>query len=254
MGPSLVVSTAWTAKLSTEPARCSAGPQHAERPESERDLIPTGSWPQPKSARLERDARARPYVIGLTGNIGTGKSTVAAVLSGLGAQTIDADRVAHELLAQGTDTYQAVMEEFGRGILRADQEVDRISLANLVFSDPAALARLEAILHPAVLHEVDRRINAAEAQFVVVEAIKLFESGMHEQCDAVWVTTCRPEQQVIRLARQRGMSEEQIRLRANAQSPQSQLVAQADVVIDNGGSLSDTRAQVRRAWQSLEGV
>jgi dephospho-CoA kinase len=173
------------------------------------------------------------------------------MLSSLGAQIIDTDGVVHELLEKGTGTHQVVIDEFGRGILRGDGEVDRPRLAELVFSDPVALERLEGILHPAVIEEVGRRIDAAEALVLVVEAIKLFESGLHEQCDAVWVVTCHPDQQVIRLGRERGMSEEKIRRRINAQSSQSQMVARADVVIDNSGCQSDTRAQVRRAWQTL---
>jgi dephospho-CoA kinase len=251
MGPGLDVSTVRTAILSTESADCSEGSRRILTIDSEQAPIRMGNWRQPGSEQSRGNTKTKPYVIGLTGIIGAGKSTVAGMLSSLGAQIIDTDRVVHELLLQGTWTYQAVIEEFGRGILRGDGEVDRIRLAGLVFSDPGALERLEGILHPAVIQEVVRRIDAAEARVLVVEAIKLFESGMHKHCDAVWVVTCHPEQQVIRLGRQRGMSEEKIRLRANAQSPQSQMAAQADVVIDNGGCRSDTRAQVQLAWQSL---
>jgi Dephospho-CoA kinase (EC 2.7.1.24) len=131
-----------------------------------------------------------PYIIGLTGNIATGKSTVARMLRDLGATVIDADRVAHEVMRAGTPVHRAVVETFGPQVLRPDGEIDRARLGAVVFSDPQALAQLEAIVHPAVLEEVARRIAAAPTPVVVVEAIKLIESGMAEAFDALWVTTC----------------------------------------------------------------
>ena len=198
------------------------------------------------------------YVIGVTGNIGTGKSTVARMMAELGAHIIDADHVAHELMAPGTAIWQAVVEEFGPDVLgeggqgQSDSVIDRTKLGDIVFADPQALARLEAILHPAVIQEVNRRIHAADARVVVVEAIKLIEAGMHRGYDALWVVTCRPEQQVARLVAQRGTSEEEVRQRMAAQSPQTEKVAWADVVIDNSGSLAETKAQVERAWCALD--
>jgi len=194
------------------------------------------------------------YVIGLTGNIGTGKSTVARMLAELGAQVIDADRIAHELMGPGTPIGQAVVEEFGPDVLGEDGVVDRISLGEVVFADPQVLARLEAIVHPAVMQEVNCRIRASDARVVIVEAIKLIESGMYRDCDALWVVTCRPEQQVARLAAQRGMAKQEIRQRMAAQSPQAEKVALASVVIDNTGSLAKTRAQVEQAWAAVDGL
>jgi len=192
------------------------------------------------------------YVIGLTGNIGTGKSTVARMLAKLGAQVIDADCIAHELMAPGTSIWQAVVEEFGPEMVGENGAIDRARLGDMVFSDPQALARLEAILHPAVIQEVNRRIRDSDARVVVVEAIKLIEAGMHRRYDALWVVTCQPEQQVVRLATQRRMSEEEIKQRLAAQSPQAEKVALADVVIDNSGTLAETKAQVERAWRAVD--
>lgn len=192
-----------------------------------------------------------PYIIGLTGNIATGKSTVARMLSDLGATVIDADRVAHEVMRAGTPVHRAVVEAFGPEILRPDGEIDRARLGARVFSDPQALAQLEAIVHPAVLEEVARRIAAAPTPVVVVEAIKLIESGLAEAFDALWVTTCSFEEQVRRLMADRGLSRQDAQQRVHAQPPQEAKIARADVVISTNGSLEETRAQVEAAWRAL---
>lgn len=192
-----------------------------------------------------------PYIIGLTGNIATGKSTVARMLSDLGATVIDADRVAHEVMRAGTPVHRAVVEAFGPEVLRPDGEIDRARLGARVFSDPQALAQLEAIVHPAVLEEVARRIVAAPTPVVVVEAIKLIESGVAEAFDALWVTTCSFEEQVRRLMADRGLSRQDAQQRIRAQPPQEAKIARADVVISTNGSLEETRAQVEAAWRAL---
>lgn len=190
-------------------------------------------------------------VIGLTGNIGTGKSTVMSMLAALGATVIDADRVAHEVIAPGTPGWSQVVAAFGRGVVAADGAIDRARLGAIVFSDPAALARLEAITHPAIAIAIDQRLRAIERGVVVLEAIKLIESGLYRNCDALWVVTCRPEQQLERLMRDRRMSEAEARQRIAAQPPQSEKIALADVVIDNSGSVEETRAQVEAAWKAI---
>ncbi len=191
-------------------------------------------------------------VIGLTGNIGTGKSTVTRMLADLGATVIDADALAHEVIAPGTPGWQQVVDAFGPEVVAADGTIDRARLAAIVFSDPAALARLEAIVHPLVIQEADRRIRAIGRGVVVIEAIKLIESGMVRDCDALWVVTARPEQQLERLVRERGMSAAEVQRRMAAQPPQSEKVALADVVIDNSGTPEETRAQVEAAWRALQ--
>ena len=193
----------------------------------------------------------RPLLIGLTGNIGTGKSTVAGMLAELGADVIDADKVAHEVMRAGTPAHTAIVETFGSQVLTPDGEVDRQRLGALVFANSEALAQLEAIVHPATIEIINQRINTTSADVVVVEAIKLIEAGIAAACDSIWVTTCRPEQQVQRIVSVRSLSRIEAGQRVRAQSPPEKKIAHADVVIDNSGQLSWTRAQVQTAWERL---
>jgi dephospho-CoA kinase len=188
-------------------------------------------------------------LIGLTGNIACGKSTVARMLAELGAEVIDADRLVHELMAPGTESWQAVLRRFGREITRADGTIDRAKLGSIVFQNPEALRGLERILHPEVRKVAEARIAASEQPVVVLEAIKLIEGRWHERADSVWVVTCDREQQVRRLMETRGMQRSEAETRVDAQAPPEEKVRHADVVIDNGGSLDQTRAQVEAAWR-----
>lgn len=195
--------------------------------------------------------KRRPLLIGITGNIGTGKSTVSGMLAELGADAIDADKVAHEVMRRGTPVHTAIIEAFGPEVLADNEEIDRQQLGAIVFADPAALARLESIVHPATIEAIDRRIAATDASVIAVEAIKLIEAGLAEGCDSVWVTTCRPEQQVRRIMAARGMSQATAEQRVRAQPLQESKVARADVVIDTSGTLAQTQEQVRAAWQQV---
>ena len=198
-------------------------------------------------------ARVHPdhYVIGLTGNIATGKTTVAKMLEVLGAVRIDADRVAHWVMRPGTPAHTEIVEVFGEGILTAEGDIDRGALGGIVFSDPGALRRLEDIVHPATVAEVNRRIEQADAAVVVVEAIKLLEAGMARDCDSVWVTACPRGERIRRLVEGRGMSRAEAKRRVSAQPPQSEKVEQADVVIDTSGTLEWTREQVHAEWRNI---
>ena len=202
---------------------------------------------------MRRHGVGEPLVIGLTGNIATGKSTVARMLADLGADTIDADRVAHRVMRPGTPAHAAIVETYGQGVLAEDGGVDRKRLGDIVFADPQALRCLETIVHPATISAIRRRIEVTPAAVVVIEAIKLFEAGIAEACDSVWVTVCRPEQQIDRLVAGRNLSREEARQRVEAQRPQEERAALADVVIDNSGSLDATRDQVVAAWSRVVG-
>ena len=193
----------------------------------------------------------RPLLIGLTGNIGTGKSTVARMLTELGAEAIDADLVVHEVMQAGTPVHAAIVEAFGPEVLTPNGEIDRKRLGALVFAEPTALARLEAIVHPVTIEVIRRRIGATSAGAVVVEAIKLIEAGMADAYDSVWVTTCRREQQLERIMNERGLNRAEAEQRVQAQPPQEEKIARADVVIDNSHSLAQTQKQVQVAWERL---
>ena len=196
--------------------------------------------------------RSAQYVIGLTGNIATGKSTVAKMLEELGATAIDADALVHELQRQGTPVYDDIVAAFGPGILDQAGEIDRKALGAIVFADPAQLRRLESIVHPAVLIESMRRLMAAATPVAVYEAIKLIEAGRAKMCDALWVVTARPDVQLQRLMRDRHLSEAEARQRIAAQPPQSEKIRRATVIIDNSGSLEETWRQVTAAFRAIE--
>jgi dephospho-CoA kinase len=195
---------------------------------------------------------AKPFVIGLTGGIGAGKSTVLADLVSLGAEGIDADRLAHDLSAPGSPAYAPIITEFGRDILTPGGSIDRSELGRRVFADAAKLAQLEAIIHPVVGAAIAARVAASQAPVVVIEAIKLLEAGLSERlCDEVWVTRCSLRQQIARLRANRGMSEAEVRRRLAAQMPIKQMVSRAHRVIDTGGSRAETSVQTIAAWAKL---
>lgn len=192
----------------------------------------------------------RPYVLGLTGNIATGKSTVALMLGELGAELIDCDQMAHEAMAPGAAPNAAIAARFA-GVRQADGSIDRGALGRIVFSDPVALAELEAMVHPAVLAETRRRLAASRAPVVVVEAVKLFESGLDGDCDEVLVVAATEEIQLQRLTDRRGMSFEEAERRMLAQPHQEEKLARADRVVDNSGALTATWRQVVALWRDL---
>ncbi|HNT54363.1 MAG TPA: dephospho-CoA kinase, partial [Anaerolineaceae bacterium] len=191
------------------------------------------------------------YVIGLTGNIGTGKSVVRRMLEHLGAYGIDADALVHRAIAKGAPGYQAVVKAFGTWVLGPDEQIDRNRLGRLVFSEPEALALLEKIVHPLVAQAVDFIVQHATQPVIVIEAIKLLESGMAKSCDKIVVTYAPPETQIARLTQNRHMSEAEARQRIAAQPPQEQKMAAAGVVIRNIGTFEDTWRQVVTAWQKF---
>jgi dephospho-CoA kinase len=191
------------------------------------------------------------FVIGLTGNIATGKSVVRRMLEHVGAFGIDADALSNRAIQIGAPGYQAVIDVFGRFIVKDDGQIDRSRLGQLVFSDPEALLMLESILHPLVREAVDVLVRKNKNRVVVIEAIKLLESPLRQACDVIWVTTSESSRQLSRLQNFRGMIREEAELRMAAQSGQEEKIAQADTVIFNNSSIASTWEQVRAAWKLL---
>jgi dephospho-CoA kinase len=215
----------------------------------------------------------RPVRIGITGPIGCGKSTVAGWLGELGAVVIDADRVARRLTPPGSAPLAAIVDAFGRRVLRRDGTLDRTELGRIVFGDPAQLARLEAIIHPAVRPRIIELLAAADAAHVdgaegaagrpaavVIEAIKLVEGGLAALCDEVWLVTCDPAVQRKRIA---------VRGAAAGQSPdpadtEARIAAQSDMVerlrpsatriLDTSGSIAKSRSRVEAAFEAALGA
>jgi len=194
----------------------------------------------------------RPLTIGLTGNIATGKSTVLADLAARGAAIIDADKLAHRALTPDGPAYAAVAAAFGPTILAADGAIDRKALGAIVFADPAALAQLEALVHPVVFALAQAEIAATTAPVVVIEAIKLLESGrLLHLCDEVWVVVADEATQLRRLLQTRGMTDVEAHRRMAAQSPQAEKVKQATRVIENNGDRRALHAQLDRIWNEV---
>lgn len=190
-------------------------------------------------------------IIGLTGNIATGKTVVRKMLGHLGAYTIDADSLTHRIMAKDGPAFQKIIDLFGKFILDDQGNINRTKLGKMVFSDPEALAALESIIHPYVRKAVDYLIGRASQDVVVVEAIKLLESPLREKMDSIWVTVSSEDNQLTRLSRKRNMSAKDALQRMANQSPQSEKTEAADVVIHNDGGFEDTWNQVQAAWQEL---
>lgn len=198
------------------------------------------------------DGEAHGMKVGLTGGIGAGKSTVSKMLTELGAVVIDADQIARQVVARGTPGLQAVVAEFGEGILTEEGEMDRPAVAAIVFNDPDALKRLEGITHPLIFAEVLRQEEAAPAGAVIVHDQPLLtELGQADQFDAVLVVDVPVEVQIERIVRDRGWTPEEAQARINAQASREDRLAVATYVIDNTGTVADLRARVDEVWQEL---
>jgi dephospho-CoA kinase len=190
--------------------------------------------------------------IGLTGGIGSGKSTVAQMLADLGAHVVDADAIAREVVAPGTPGLAALVSTFGDGVLDGDR-LDRAALARIVFEDPDARARLNAITHPLIGARTAELVAGLPRDGVLVHDVPLLvELGMQDAYDLVVVVDAPDEVRVERLVT-RGLSEQDARARIAAQASRAQRLAAADIVLDNSGDLDDLRRQVTQAWRTITG-
>ena len=196
-------------------------------------------------------------VIGLTGGIATGKSTVSRMLAAAGAHVVDADQLAREVVEPGQPAWEAIVEHFGRGILLADRRIDRERLGDMVFHDPAKKALLDRIVHPAVFDAMARRLARLEKEdpggVAILDIPLLFETGKERGLDEVVLVYAPEAVQRERLMRRNGLSFEAAEARINAQMPIEEKRRRAAVVIDNSGDLEATRKQVERLWHRWRG-
>ena len=192
-------------------------------------------------------------IIGLTGGIACGKSTVSKALRALGACIIDADALAHELSQPNQALFNAYVQRFGMAIVTAGGTLDRAAIARLIFTDPAMRAEVEQISHPLIRRAVEERLRMAEKEqkrAAVLDVPLLFEAGWDALADEVWVVALPPEEQLMRLlARDKTMSEGEAHARIAAQMPLAEKCARADVVIDNSGTKEETRDYVGKLWE-----
>ena len=203
------------------------------------------------SPRRMDASSASPYVIGLTGPIASGKSTVAEVLRQRGAEVIDADRVYRDLLAPRSALWKRVVDRFGPTIVGSDGNIDRAALADIVFADPDALGELDRITHPAVIAEIRDRIAQTSSPLVVLEAVKLVQSGLAADVDALWFITADPETRLRRLISRSGMDEASARTRIAAAPSTVPEGVTVDAIIDNSDDLASTSSAVDDAWHAV---
>jgi dephospho-CoA kinase len=194
-------------------------------------------------------------LIGLTGNIGTGKSTVREILAGLGATTIDSDTLGHELLDNSKKIYRELVDMFGQNIVGEDNRIDRKKLADIAFRDKAAQLQLNRIMHATIDEEVRRRIEQSRKRgdrVVVIEAALLIEANMNLTMDLIWVTTAPRDVILGRLKRQKGLSEDEILARFDKQMPQEEKITYADAVINTDCSIEELHEKVTMLWNTLD--
>ena len=194
-------------------------------------------------------------ILGVTGNIASGKSSVCRELARRGALVVDADQLAREVVEPGSPVLEQLVRGFGEDILKPDGSLDREYLGELVFSDPVARQRLNAIIHPAIAALSTQRLQQLcdTAPLVIYEAPLLYEVGAEARVDKVMLVTIDPEVQLARLMERDGLDEKSARQRIAAQMPQEQKAARADYLVDNSASREETSAQIERLWPLLMG-
>jgi dephospho-CoA kinase len=195
----------------------------------------------------------KPLTIGLTGGIGSGKSAAAQMLAELGAPVLDADKVGHEIYQPGAAAYRELIDAFGESILASDRTIERRKLGPIVFADPAALKRLNSIVHPKMFTRMGEMVAAmrhgGERRPIVIEAAILIEANWQPLFDEIWLVTASRERVIERVERDRGLKPEQTEARIRAQLSDEERRKYATAVIRNDGTLDELRAAVTRLWQ-----
>ena len=194
------------------------------------------------------------FVLGVTGNIGCGKSTVARLFKTKDCLLIDADKLARESIICGSEAYKKIKNYFGKEILKKNKSIDRKKLAEIVFTNKLALARLNNIVHPEIIKEIKRRIKDSKKRFVILDAALIVEAGLKRIVDKLVVVRAKREQQILRSQKRLGLSKEEVNKRIKSQISQNAKSGFADFIIDNSGTINETRKQVveirRMLWKS----
>ena len=200
--------------------------------------------------------RTKPIIIGVTGSLGTGKSTVAGIFKRLGAKVLDADKLAHQALEMGTAAYRKVIEEFGRSILETSGRVNRTKLAEAVFVNKISLDKLCKIIHPAVIKKIEKSIkNASRAgniPAIVIDAPLLIEAGLHNKTDFLIVVKTTSRIQIERAMKKTGLSASEVVRRIKSQMPLSRKLEMADYIIDNEGNKKNLKLTVKKIWEAMK--
>ncbi len=191
------------------------------------------------------------FVLGITGNIACGKSTVARMFKTKDSLLIDADACANLLLAKNRGVYKKIKGAFGRGVLKRDNCIDRKKLAKIVFADKKALNKLSSIVHPLLIREIKRRIKNSDKKIIILDAALIIEAGLKKMVDRLVVVKAKKEQQILRKIQKRGFTKEDIVMRMKFQIPQNKKLRFADFIIDNSGKVGKTRKQVFEIRKTL---
>ena len=198
-----------------------------------------------------QNPRKKKIVLGLTGSFGTGKSSVASIFRSAGAEVIDADRIAHECLESATPSYKKIVRIFGKNILLKDGKINRPELGRMVFNNKNLLKKLNSIVHPFVVSEIKKQIKLSKEGLIVLDAPLLIEAGLKGVVDKLIVVKATQEEQIQRLLERSSLSKFEILKRIKAQIPLREKARLADFVIDNSGSISETKKQVERIRRKL---
>lgn len=190
-------------------------------------------------------------VIAVTGSFGSGKSTVAGLFRRRGAEVIDADKIAHKVIQPKTKVYRKIVSVFGRGALKKDLKIDRDKLGKKVFADKILLSRLNKIVHPAVIRVIREKLKQAPKKLVVLDVPLLIEANLAHLVDKIIVVNITRKKQIKRITERRSLGRADILKRINAQVPLSDKVRLADFIIDNNGTISQTKKQVKQIWEAL---
>jgi len=191
------------------------------------------------------------FVLGVTGNLACGKSTVAAMFKTKDSQIIDADVLAHKLYSIGSSIYRKIKKTFGQGIIKADKRIDRAKLARIVFANKAALAGLNRIVHPKLIREINRRIKNSDKKIIILDAALIIEAGLRKTIDQLVVVTAKKSQQILRSKKSLGFKKDEITGRIKSQISQKAKTRFADFIIDNSGSIAKTKKQVLEIRRTL---